>query len=689
MTSRRTRVRSTIAVLLISLTALWAFAGYKTLQAGLHLWSVQILDDDVAAPTNALVNALQEERRQSVGDRADLPIARGATDQARDALVTSSSGRLARAATGSAVHTALGALTARLDQLTAARSEADSSRTAEDVDAAYSPIIDAAFAVLDALPQSSPEATSQISLAQARELLAQEDTLVAGQGSVTQIAQLVGARHNAMADELGRLPGADRNAYDQVLSGSAYAALTSLETTMLGQSTLPPAATWRSTVNPVLAGLNGADQDLRSGLRDRLWPQMMAAVAELVLVIALGFVAIFASLSISIITARRLRALRDAADDLATRRLPAVVERLGQGERVDVPAEAPPLEAGRDEIGQVAAAFNRVQSTAVRVAIEQAELRRGVRDVFLSLARRSQSLLHRQLGLLDAMERRANTPQELAELFRVDHLATRMRRNAENLIVLSGATAGRTWRKSVPLVDVMRAALAEVEDYSRVTVLPPAPSALVGPAVGDVIHLLAELVENAVSYSPPQTAVRVSGSSAGSAFVIEVEDRGLGMSEAQRASANELVRRPSEFTLSSNARLGLYVVGRLAARHGITVELRESPYGGTTAVVTLPGDLITGMPAAIGGRHHPADDVLAPIGARPMTEPAAGGPVPSNPVAVAASGLPMRQRPSSPELGGAQPARASELNPEPKPQVRPEVVPLPGLSLGDEPDARR
>src|SRR5262249_50335756 len=152
---------------------------------------------------------------------------------------------------------------------------------------------------------------------------------------------------------------------------------------------------------------------------------------------------------------------------------------------------------------------------------------------------------------------------------------------------------GRTWRRPVPMVDVMRAALAEVEDYSRVSVLPPVSAALVGPAVGDVIHLLAELVENAVSFSPPQTVVRVSGAAAGDAFVIGVEARGLGLTDEQRAVANTALRTPPELPLDGTAKLGLYVVARLAQRHGIAVELRESPYGGTTAVVTLPAGLVT------------------------------------------------------------------------------------------------
>ena len=355
-------------------------------------------------------------------------------------------------------------------------------------------------------------------------------------------------------------------------------------------------AEWDAAVQPTLGQLREFILKATDHGLELAKPVAIGVIVRLALAGGLGLIAVIASIVISVTTARalirQLERLRNAARDLASYRLPRVVERLQHGEKVDVENEAPPLDFGRDEIGQVGQAFNDVQSTAIRVAVEQAELRRSVRDVFLSLARRSQALLHRQLGLLDAMERRSTDAEELAELFRIDHLATRMRRNAENLIVLSGATAGRAWRKPVPMVDVLRGALAEVEDYTRVTVLPVVPASLVGRAVGDVIHLLAELIENAVSFSPPQTVVRVGGSVVGNGFAIEIEDRGLGMSEEDRVLANEQLDDPPEFKLSSTARLGLYVVGKLAERHGIRVKLTESPYGGTTAIVLLPATLM-------------------------------------------------------------------------------------------------
>jgi signal transduction histidine kinase len=383
-----------------------------------------------------------------------------------------------------------------------------------------------------------------------------------------------------------------------VINGPAYIRLHTLEETIVQGGQSVSLDQWSSAVPPVLDAFSQIYIVGGDDLVGRATPVAVGVIVRLALAGGLGLIAVIASIVISITTARRLvrqlERLRNSANELATYRLPRVVERLQHGEKVDVNAEAPPLDFGRDEIGQVSQAFNTVQQQAIRVAVEQAELRRSVRDVFLSLARRSQALLHRQLGLLDAMERRAADAEDLAELFRVDHLATRMRRNAENLIVLSGATAGRAWRKPVPMVDVLRGALAEVEDYTRVSVLPVGNASLLGRAVGDVIHLLAELIENAVSFSPPQTTVRVGGSAVGSGYAIEIEDRGLGMTTEELTVANEQLREPPEFKLSSTARLGLYVVGQLALRHGIKVRLTESPYGGTTAIVLLPPTLMFG-----------------------------------------------------------------------------------------------
>jgi len=278
---------------------------------------------------------------------------------------------------------------------------------------------------------------------------------------------------------------------------------------------------------------------------------------------------------------------------MANERLPRLVERLRGGEDVDVQAESPPMKAGRiTEIANVAQAFSTVQRTAVEAAVGQASLRKGVNQVFVNLSLRNQSLLHRQLGMLDTMERATSDPALLGDLFGLDHLTTRMRRYAESLLILAGATPGRGWRDPVPVVDVLQAAVAEVEDYVRVDVITESADAVAGTAVNDVIHLFAELVENATAFSPPNTRVTISGSVVGHGFAVEIEDRGLGIAPDAMAAINEQLAMPPEFDLASSDQLGLFVTGNLAARHGIRVTLRMSPYRGTTAIVLLPWEII-------------------------------------------------------------------------------------------------
>ncbi len=229
---------------------------------------------------------------------------------------------------------------------------------------------------------------------------------------------------------------------------------------------------------------------------------------------------------------------------------------------------------------------------ALRAAVERAELAGGIAGVFVNLARRSQILVHRQLSLLDTMERRSDDPNELSDLFRLDHLTTRMRRHAESLIILSGAAPGRAWRMPVSLTDVVRAAVSEVEDYARVEVRQLPEASVQGAAVADVTHLLAEIIENAAQFSPPHTRVRVTGEPVGNGYALEVEDRGLGMGRDALAEANHRIARSETLDLFDSDRLGLFVVSRLAARQDIKVHLKTSPYGGTTAVVLLPTALL-------------------------------------------------------------------------------------------------
>jgi PAS domain S-box-containing protein len=254
----------------------------------------------------------------------------------------------------------------------------------------------------------------------------------------------------------------------------------------------------------------------------------------------------------------------------------------------------------------------------IRDVTEQAALRQSISDLLHNLARRSQGLVDRQLELLDELERKEADPDRLDELFRMDHLATRMRRNVENLIVLSGVDQRRRWGESVPLLDVVEAAVAEVEDYSRVQITGIHDLTLSGQAASDVAHLLAELVENATSFSSPTTRVEVSGGPAGNGYVLEIEDHGIGMSDDELAEANRRLAAPlAADNIAVSRMMGFHVVGRLAARHGIRVQLRHRWFGGVNALVLLPAGLL----GSAGER--PAMAPLVPAGV--MVSPANRG----------------------------------------------------------------
>ena len=317
------------------------------------------------------------------------------------------------------------------------------------------------------------------------------------------------------------------------------------------------------------------------------------ALRDAILIAVILAIALLALLLVARSMAQPLQRLRAGAMEIAERRLPDAVHRLRTTETGDLDVRVEPLGIqSKDEIGQVAQAVDAIQEVAVRVATEQAALRRSIGDMFTNLARRSQTLIDRQLELIDDLERNETDPETLEHLFRLDHLATRMRRNAEDLIVLSGADPGRHWVQPMTLVDVARAAAAEVEEYQRVEFLPLADLEVAGHAAVDVIHLLAELIENATAFSPPNTKVQIAGQAVPHGYVIEIEDRGLGMSDEELIQANERLANPPEIDFALSRVLGLYVVGRLGQRHGIKVQLRHSWYGGVTALTLLPHALL-------------------------------------------------------------------------------------------------
>jgi HAMP domain-containing protein len=393
---------------------------------------------------------------------------------------------------------------------------------------------------------------------------------------------------------------------------------------------------------------------------------------------------------------RPLGQLKAAAEDVAHSRLPGVVDKLQQAEPVDLDVEPPPIGIrSRDEIGQVSRAFDTVHSTAVRVAAEQAALRRSVADMFLNLGRRLQALVGRQLEQLDELERTEVDPQQLQSLFRLDHLATRMRRNAENLLVLSGSEPVRRWSQPVPLVRVIRAAAAEIEDYTRVVVLPMPDADVVGHAVSDVVHLLAELIENAAVFSPPDTRVQVTGEPVPHGYLLEIEDQGIGMTAEELTNANEQLANPPAVDLARAQRLGFYVVGRLAARDGIKVRLRRSWYGGVTALVLLPLGVLDQpfdqAARADGEAHGPAEPEPMPVPRGPRAfavgDPAYAAPDGAMPAAPGGQPRPGMVQPLTlPRVGGAGPAAGSGRPERPAPQAPPAPGTVPSPATGRDDD---
>jgi HAMP domain-containing protein len=319
-----------------------------------------------------------------------------------------------------------------------------------------------------------------------------------------------------------------------------------------------------------------------------LWLAGMAALLLVTLVV---------SLLIARSLIEPLRNLQDTAEDVA-QELPQAVERIQRLHDPDqgampAPRRTQPFDAlARDEISRVARSFNAAHEVAIQVASEQAALRRSIADIFQNLARRTQILVRRSLELVDELEQDETRPETLERLFQVDHLITRMRRNAENLIVLAGADLPNPWDEPVPLNVLIRSAIAEVEDYQRVEPLPMSDLEVVGHAAVDVIHLLAELIENATAFSRSDTRVTVAGAPAANGHVVEIEDKGTGMSDGELMRANQLMADPPAIDSALSQRLGLHVVARLAKRHGIRVQLRHSWYNGVTALVLLPGRLL-------------------------------------------------------------------------------------------------
>ncbi|MCV7431548.1 ATP-binding protein [Mycolicibacterium bacteremicum] len=357
-----------------------------------------------------------------------------------------------------------------------------------------------------------------------------------------------------------------------------------------------------------------------------------AAVRDAVVVIAAMLLALLIVALVARSLVRPLRRLRDSALKVAHTDLARELDQVRAG---GDPGPVTPIPVHTtEEVGQVAHAVDELHEQAVLLAGEQARLQVQVSDMFETLSRRSRSLVDQQLTLIDQLERDEQDPQRLDSLFRLDHLAARMRRNGANLLVLAGTNTTREHAEPVPVAAVVNAAASEVEDYTRIVTASLPDCEIVGATAADLVHVLAELMDNALRYSPPATAVRVSGvRTEDGALVLEVGDEGLGMAEPDLRVANTRLQSGGEVNPYTARHMGLFVVGRLADRHGLVVRLRATvpgePSSGTTAGVYLPAELVAGAP--VGPRFAEivpapaADPFVAPVpqeSAAPLDHPA-------------------------------------------------------------------
>jgi signal transduction histidine kinase len=432
-----------------------------------------------------------------------------------------------------------------------------------------------------------------------------------------------------------------------------------------------PAACWLSTqtfqIQQMRLVSNGLVGDITAQANslesNALNNAIIVSVATLLLLIIVLLITTFVARSMI----RPLRKLRADALEVAGSKLPAMVRRLSESEGGDASAEIEPIGVtSTDEIGEVARAFDQVHREAVRLAADEAMLRGNLNAMFVNLSRRSQSLIERQLSLIDNLEQTEQDADRLSSLFRLDHLATRMRRNSENLLVLAGhEAASRRWSQPVPLVDVLRAAISEIEQYERVVLNVQPGIQVTGQAVNDVVHLVAEIVENATTFSPEDTQVYVTGQPLTSGGVLlDITDNGVGISEQEMAHANWRLDNPPVVDVAVSRRMGLFVVGRLAARHGVRVRLRHAQSGGLTALIWLPESVAAPEGGQPLGRlrkfeaddYGPAPSLSAPTAGAGVGS-LSGGPatLTGGPVAGSPAGGPMAGGPASggPVAGGS------------------------------------
>ncbi|GGY16424.1 sensor histidine kinase [Streptomyces djakartensis] len=639
----------------VTLAAMWGVTTIQMFSEGLRLRDQTQLSRSTGAMGTDATLALQRERSLSAawlasphGSRATLDAQREETDKAVAKLVGQADAiEKAPARISDRLYSVLGSV-ASLEYY---RDQVDNPTdiTAQQALDQYSSIIDDQIHAFQELSQvDDGDLTSQagplVGLEHAAELVSREDaqlTLAWPTGHLTdrdwvRFTELVNTRRWLVQDQVvPQLTGTAKARTEQILASPEWKTLQSVEDQVLASRNagaeadriaLPDARKrWNAAMDKLSGHYAALIRQQTTELLERSADNADGLLFKAASLSAGGLLALLVCVGMSWrITrslSRRLRGLRRAAVSLAQERLPDVVARLERGEKVDPESAAQPLDYGHDELGQVARAFNTAQRTAVHTAVELADTRRGFQKIILGIARQSQNLVNLQLSKLDALEREHTDPGILKGLYELDSTASQLRRYEENLVIVSGERPGRSWSEPVALIDILRSAVGEVAEYQRVEVQTEEEVFVAPPAVADVIHLLAELIDNATAYSPAPSPVTVRAQMVAKGLAVEVEDRGLGMPEEDYTSFNEQLAVPPQFdvvALADDLRLGMFVVGRLAHRHGIAVTLRSSPYGGTTAIVLLPHEIVVreipGGGARDAGGGTGVNGVVAPAG---------------------------------------------------------------------------
>ncbi|MFE5581170.1 nitrate- and nitrite sensing domain-containing protein [Kitasatospora sp. NPDC056531] len=472
----------------------------------------------------------------------------------------------------------------------------------------------------------------------AKEMLAREDAILArgwpggrlSTADYQQVQELIGAQDHLFTVQIvPYIPAGEAGAWHDLMNGPAWQAKAAVEQQLTkptaadanGTVRLPPAQDqWRQAVDQLNPQLVKAIEARTSAIVEVGKGTILDLLTRVVLTTVIGLITVvavvIASWRISRSLRRRIKEVQTQAEEME-RTLPEVVDRLGRGEQVDVEAETRAVTTGAhgngtDELARLGQALNLARSAALEAAVRQAEQHRGFERLLQRIARRTQLLIGRQLRKLDELERKHEDPEVLEGLFDLDHLTARLRRYEENLVIMAGGQPQRRWRKPVPLLDVLRSAQGEVQDYRRIMIDVEGHPWLSERAVGPVAHVLAELMENATTFSKPPTPVEVRAGMVGRGLAVEIEDRGLGMDPEQYCAANELMSRPPRTDVLARAddiRLGFHVVARLAALNGLKIEFRPSAFGGTRVVVLVPDELVIDGDAGLLPDTAPAEPI--------------------------------------------------------------------------------